>query len=101
MQPLSDTTAACVTAAFPEGDVAEARALLEAKVGNNLVGLERVDAVGLERVRAAAIKVSGGTIDGLRRVAAAAEVDWRVLLVEAGFGLDLRAHERWWPPARA
>jgi hypothetical protein len=50
---------------------------------------------GLERVRFAALKASGGTIKGLRNAIELAYTDWRDLLVSADFAHDATAHERW------
>jgi hypothetical protein len=52
---------------------------------------------GLERVRFAVLKLSGGTIAGLVDAICLAQTDWRDALVAAGFGYDVSAHEAWWP----
>jgi hypothetical protein len=49
----------------------------------------------LERVRAAALKVSGGSLHSLKAATALAQADWRDLLMAAEFGLDIDAHEKW------
>jgi len=51
-------------------------------------------AFGLERVQAAALKVSHGDINGLRKALELGQMDFRDLLSAAGFG-TLRAHETW------
>jgi hypothetical protein len=50
-----------------------------------------------DRIRLAVIKLSGGTIEGLERNISAAHIDWRDILIEAGFGHDVDAHLRWDP----
>jgi hypothetical protein len=49
----------------------------------------------LERIRVAAIKMSDGDMAKLRQAVDVAKVDWRDLLVAAGFGNDVHAHQRW------
>ena len=73
----------------------EAAALLERDCGADvpLVADERT----LERIRIACIKLSGGRLDELRAAIAQANVDWRDVLVAAGFGHDPTEHERWEP----
>jgi hypothetical protein len=48
----------------------------------------------LERVWFAILKLSEGKLDGLDRVIAR---DPRDILVEAGFGSDIEAHNKWLP----
>lgn len=50
-----------------------------------------------DRVRLAALRLSGGDLAGFDRAVALAKQDWRDLLVAAGFAHDVTAHERWWP----
>jgi hypothetical protein len=51
----------------------------------------------LERLRFAALRVSAGTLVGLREALALARTDWRDLLMSAGFGYDVDAHAAWQP----
>lgn len=48
-----------------------------------------------ERVCAAALKTSGGSLGRLEDMLELARKDWRDLLMAAGFGDDLAAHEVW------
>lgn len=50
---------------------------------------------GLERLRFAALKVSQGSLGGLRSAVQMFRTDWRDLLMMAGFGHDVNAYERW------
>jgi hypothetical protein len=54
----------------------------------------------LERIRFAALKQSGGTLDGLAAAIRLAKTDWRDLLVAAELADDVDAHLAWLPPAR-
>lgn len=75
----------------------EAARLLTRECGSNLPLLGDRDAAGLDRFRFAALKVSGGRMPALRDAIRLAQVDWRDLLVAAGFAHDPLAHERWEP----
>lgn len=72
-------------------------ALLSARCANNLPFLESLDARDLERYQFAALKLSKGTIEGLEKAIAVANTDWRDLLMAAGFGHSVKAHEKWLP----
>ncbi len=50
---------------------------------------------GWARVRAAALRLSRGDLEKLKRSIALGRRDWRDLLMAADFGDDVRAHERW------
>jgi hypothetical protein len=52
---------------------------------------------GPERIWFAALKLSNGNLAELRRAVDIAQIDWRDVLVAAGFGHDPRAHEQWYP----
>jgi hypothetical protein len=98
MVGLSSRTKRHVAALFGAQDVAAAERLLEQECGANLpiLGASGTPA-SLERVRFAALRTSGGRIDRLQDAVALAQVDWRDLLVAAGFADDPHAHEAWEP----
>lgn len=96
--PLSPETERRLIIVFRAEQRVEARRMLMEECGNNLPFLEKLDAQGLERYRYAALKLSEGDLEKLRRAVQVAKEDWRDLLVAAGFGHDVRAHERWLPP---
>lgn len=73
----------------------EAERLLTYECGSNLPLSKGSTPAGLERVRFAALKVSDGQIDKLRRAVELAKTDWRDLLVSAGFAHDPEAHKTW------
>ena len=93
--PLTPRLLARLRAMFPGPDQAEAIALLEADAGRGLPFGEKLAESEVERIRAALLKLSGGTLPGLRKAIAVARVDWRDTLVGAGFGHDPRAHGPW------
>lgn len=94
---LSPETERRVLLLFPVEQRDEVRRLLVEECGNNLPFLEKLDAAGLERYRFAALKLSEGELPKLKRAIEVAKVDWRDLLVAAGFGHDVREYERWLP----
>src|SRR5438045_3553306 len=94
-QPLSPETRRRLDMLFAPNDRSAAEATLVNECGNNLPFLEKLDMFQLERFRFAALKLSDGKLDLLRRAIKLAQRDWRDLLMAAGFGDDLAAHERW------
>jgi hypothetical protein len=49
----------------------------------------------MERIRFAAIRLSKGNMLELLKAIDVARMDWRDVLVAAGFGLQVGAHETW------
>jgi hypothetical protein len=74
-----------------------AELVLTIDCGNNLPFMEHHDSTGLERIRFAALKVSDGQLERLEEAVRLAQIDWRDLLVAAGFEYDVYAHLDWWP----
>jgi hypothetical protein len=97
MVPLSEPTRVRILALFSGSDAARAGSILVEDCGDNLPLLAMSTSEGLERIRFAAIRLSGGRLDDLRKAVALANVDWRDLLVSAGFERDPEAHLRWQP----
>ena len=71
--------------------------LIEEDCGANLPFCESATPESAERIRFAALKLSRGDLGELRSIAEQASIDWRDVLVWAGFGDDVEAHRRWWP----
>jgi hypothetical protein len=80
---LTDSTWDAIRALFPPEHHATVAHMLESECGNNLPFLEQADAKTLERYHLAALKLSRGTLDGLRQAVDLAKTDWRDLLVAA------------------
>lgn len=97
MSAMSPGTRRRVELLFRAEEREEVARLLAERCGNNLGFREPLDAVALERFRFAALKSSGGDLERLREAVTLAELDWRDLLVAAGFADDIHAHERWSP----
>ncbi len=95
--PLSSETRRRVDALF-EGPAREAAAeLLVTQCAANLPLWVNADERGLERIRFAVLKLSNGDLTELLRAVRMAQVDWRDVLVAAGFGHSVRVHESWFP----
>ncbi len=97
MIQLSSGTLDRVNALFGPDDAPEAMELLERDCADNLPGLENDTPVTLERIRFAALKVSGGDLEKLVDAISLAQLDFRDLLMSAGFGYDVEAHLSWFP----
>jgi hypothetical protein len=76
------------------------RALLLEECGNNLPGLESADSDAMDRFRFAVLKLSEGELPKLDKALRLAKTDWRDMLMAAGFGEDLSAHESWMPKGK-
>ena len=95
MVPLSPKTKRRLDAMFPAAERAAAERLLIERCGNGLPFSQNDDMYQLERVRFAALKLSGGKLSGLESAVDLANTNWRDLLMGAGFGEDINAHKRW------
>ena len=92
--PLSQATEARLVRMYTGDELVEARELLLSDCGDNVPGWELA---GLERLRIAVLKLSNGSLEQLIVAIALAQTDVRDALVAAGFGMDPKAHETWWP----
>jgi hypothetical protein len=92
--PLTPRLAAKLAALFPGEDRSLAQQWLVSEIDDDLPGGISNSMALLERIRAAALKFSGGSLDRLARATSLAQEDWRDVLLAAGFG-DARAHDEW------
>jgi len=92
---LSEQTKDILRQLFPQASWKEAKLLLETECGDNLPFCEGSTKHSMERIRFAALKVSDGDMDKLYEAVDLAQVDWRDLLIWAGFGEDIEAHNKW------
>ena len=92
---VSERTRDGIRELFPPEHCAAVAHILETECGNNLPFLEHADANMLERYQLAALKLSRGTLEGLREAVDLAKVDWRDLLVAAD-SLDSPASPSGW-----
>jgi len=94
-QPLTDRTIRLVERLFDADDAARAQRMLAEECGTTLPFCDTLDAAGLERIRFAVLMLSEGDLEKLRAMIDRASADWRDVLVAAGFGYSLTAHEQW------
>jgi hypothetical protein len=97
MVELSNRSRAHVQALFRSSDVELAERALITNCADNLPLPTLAGPDDLERVRFAALRVSGGRLDRLAIAVELAQTDWRDLLVAAGFADDPQAHMQWAP----
>jgi hypothetical protein len=97
MVGLSPLTRQQLEALFAPPDAAGAERLLASECAENLPMVGDATPSGLERLRAAALRFSDGSLIRLRQAIDLAKLDWRDLLVAAGFADDIHAHRRWQP----
>ena len=69
--------------------------MLRNECADNLPFCEDIDETGLKRLRFAVLRLSEGDPAKLRSAVDLAQSDWRDLLMAAGFGSSLTAHEEW------
>src|SRR2546426_6208286 len=97
MVELSTLTRQHVTALFSSSDWADADRFLASECAENLPLVHNPTPSGLERLRFAAIRLSGGSLPRLRDAIELAKSDWRDLLVASDFAHDVHSHQRWQP----
>lgn len=94
MEGLSPRTWQLVRRIFP-GEAEVIGRLLITECGQNLPFCQDYDEFQLERLRFAALKISGGHLERLKQAIEQAQRDWRDELMWAGFGERLTAHDDW------
>jgi hypothetical protein len=80
---------------FAEPERGQVIELLARECGANLPFDETCTGKQLERIRFAALKLSEGDLDKLREAVRIAQIDSRDVLMAAGFGHSLEAHQTW------
>ena len=95
MISLSPKTKKLLNAVFPEKLRTQASLVIEHECANNLPFCEKNNMYQLERIRFAVLKLSAGNLEKLTEAVNIAKVDWRDVLVAAGFGYSTTAHEEW------
>jgi ABC-type siderophore export system fused ATPase/permease subunit len=82
---------------FSQADWAEAERLLVEECSENLPLMSDDNTRLIERIRFAVLKLSEGQMDLLRMSIDDAKLDWRDVLLFAGFAEDVDAHHHWVP----
>jgi hypothetical protein len=86
-----------IDAVFEESLRDSAKHLLREQCGMGLPLMHTAIPKDYDRIRLAVIKLSGGTIEGLEQGIQESHIDWRDVLLGAGFGFDEMAHLNWNP----
>ena len=95
MIKLSKKTTDKVNRLFSVHERKEVEDLLKLECGDNIPFCENSDKYQMERIRFAVLRISEGKMEQL--VHAIEQTDWRDLLMTAGFGEDVEAHNKWEP----
>ena len=94
--PLSERTEALLARVFPDaGPQARVREALLARCGRGVAFCDDGTPESMERIRFAVLKLSEGDLRKLEPAIALANLDWRDPFMNAGFGHDVNAHQRW------
>lgn len=97
MIELSERIAELIPKLFSPEDRDEVRHLLEIECAENLPFCEDSDKYDMDRIRISALKLCDGNMDKFVEAIELAQIDWRDLLMAAGFGHDTQAHKQWSP----
>jgi len=92
---LTDVTVQVIGRLFTEADRATVADLLARQCSTNLPLTELWETHHFERVWLAVLKLGDGDTVKLREAVRIAQIDWRDVLVAAGFGNSLQEHHRW------
>jgi hypothetical protein len=86
---------------FAPAQWAAVTGILDSECGINLPLIESQGVSGIERVQCAALKISSGSLQRLQDAVMQAQIDWRDVLVAAGFANNATVHLQWSPEAPA
>ncbi|TYK64172.1 hypothetical protein [Colwellia echini] len=96
MSALSSNTESLIHTLYKSREAKEIADILENECGTEALGCTGWTPVQMERIRFAVLKLSLESETGLDRALKLATSDCRDLLMVAGFGEDLKAHEKWY-----
>ena len=95
MTEITQRTAKVVAALFPENEQVIVSDELVSNCSTNVPGCDNWSNMQLERIWFAVLKLSTGELNKLESSIKLANTDYRDLLMAAGFGYDLEAHNKW------
>lgn len=96
MSALSPRTEQIIEHLIKPDARAKVRERLESECGTETLGCTGWSPEEMERIRFAVLKLGLKTDSAFESAILLAKTDWRDLLMEAGFGEDLEAHNNWW-----
>jgi len=82
---------------FAEAEIPEVSRLLLEECGDNLPFCDSGTPVTAQRIRFAVLKLSNGSMSELESWIRHSKIDWRDVLMAAGFAKDVTAHLDWNP----
>ena len=99
MTKITDSALQKIEVLFIPEDRDTARRLIEEQCGTNLPLTNHMgtEPEGFDRIRFAVLKLSKGNIKDLEYWIEQATIDWRDVLMAAGFGENIHAHLKWNP----
>jgi hypothetical protein len=97
MIPLQPDTLKRIQALYPKEQQDKIAQILENECAKGIAPNNNAE---LERIRIAVLKMSNGNFDEFQNAIELSQIDWRDVLMSAGFGNDVNAHKRWFPKAK-
>lgn len=95
MSEITQRTMKIIASLFGDKEQRLVKLELESKCSTNVPGCSDWSNSQLERIWFAVLKLSDGELSKLRSSIELANTDFRDLLMAAGFGHDLEAHNKW------
>ena len=95
MSALSKRTKDLIHHLYGSREAMEVCDMLERECGTESLSCEGWTPEQMERIRFAVLKLEKDNVLELNAAIGLAQTDWRDLLMSAGFGEDLNAHEGW------
>lgn len=95
MSELSQNTKDLVHALYKSREALEVCDILENECGTEALSCEGWSPAQMERIRFSVLKLAKENTMSLDSAIELAQKDWRDLLMAAGFGNELNAHEKW------
>jgi len=95
MSELSQNTEQLIGVLYKQEEADSLRTRLENECGTVSLGCEGWSPSEMERIRFAVLKLGALSQSDLEAAIKLANTDWRDLLMAAGFGEDIGAHEKW------
>ena len=95
MLSLTNETKKIIEILFPGTYASEVTQLLIEECGNNIPFCENHTPEEMERIRYSVLRTSNGNFDFLKNGIELAKRDWRDLLLNAGFGYNIKEHKKW------
>ena len=97
MNPLHEDTLKRIEILFPKNLQPQ---IIDALLNDCAKGILPSTLEELERIRVAVLKLSDGKLKDFQSAISLSQIDWRDVLVSAGFGCYVNAHKHWRPNSK-